>query len=295
MSDKRYDEETGALINEPERPPHSASNWKKYLNSTKHHGHPFAYLPQIHIYVGSLGSGKSSAIYGTLQEIEAIMNPKHRGRVLYYTGSRGDRILDAYDDKAVEKYSPESKESFLTAIRGILSEVSEHATAKGRAKETKKPELKTIVKPVKSISEKVEEKVEKEEEDKVKKSGGEDIRPHHIIVLEDAVNDADIIPVSQRTESPVARLFMSLRHIPATVLVSSQKVTALPTFVRANFTHGYFFQNKSEAERRDIGKIVNFSKKEFESAMDSLDKSSFVWCDNHNRRMMRGFCQGLVH
>jgi hypothetical protein len=253
MSSKniRHDAETGALLNDQPQPVSSASNWKDYLDSPAYHDHPLAYLPSLHILVGGIGSGKSTAIYGILAELDEIMKPERRGRVMYYSGSPSDRILDSYDDAAVEKFGPPSKESFLTAVRELLGSAAD-------------------VPP--------------------------DKRKHNIIVLDDIVNDKDLNPASMRTESPIAKLLTSMRHLPATVIMASQKMTSLPTFARANFGHGYFFRTKSDAERGDILRSVNFSKGEFTSAMDSLNEAGdFLWLNQHRRTIVKGWTRGLCH
>lgn len=303
---QRHDSVTGALIEEPEKPPHSASGFERYLKSDVYKDHPLGYLPQIHAFVASLGGGKSTAIYGVLQELEAIMNPKTKGRTLYYTGSRGDKILEAYNPEEVEIYSPESKESFLSEIRKLLSDAAERAERRRREgngdgkkifdKATRGGDGKTM-KDVKVGEMKVEMKKDDDEgsEDEEDEED-DDTPPHNIIVLDDAVNDADLMPASMRTESPIQRLFMSTRHIPCTILISAQKMSMLPTFIRGNAAHFYLFATHSEGEKRDVLKVINFSKREAEAAMNNItERGEFLWVNQANRTICRGFTQGLVH
>lgn len=245
QSKKRHDSESGALYNEPKQPEHSASDWKRFLSSKEHHDHPFSYLPGIMLFIGSLGCGKSTAVHGVMAELDAIMNHENRGRILYYSGSGSDRMLDAYDDKVVEKFDKRSKQSFNTAMSEIYND------AQG-----------------------VEHKKKK----------------HNIIVVDDGVLDQDLMPSSVKTETPLMRLAMSCRHVPLTILVTSQKHSAIPSFMRANANHVFVFKTKSPAELESIMKDVSFAKEDFKRAMNSLtDPSDFIWCQNHTSRLVKGF------
>jgi len=244
-----HDPRTGALTVDHVPPETSASDHARFLRKPEYKTHPFGYPAGLQILVGGLGTGKSSAIYGILQELDEVLDPKARGRVIYYSGSAGDKILDAYDSRSVEKYDPKSKESFLGAIREIIDE-------SGTIPHNKKR--------------------------------------HHVIVIEDAVNDSDILPRSIVSHTPVSRLMMSCRHTPCTIIMSAQKYSALPSFARSNANHLYAFRSKCDAELKALLKDVNFSKEEFIKGMDSLTEAGqFLWLQNHSRRMVKGWSQPM--
>lgn len=256
----RYDKETGALTHQELPPTNSASDYKKYLKYPEEDGdHPFAYTPGIHIACGPLGCGKSSLIYSLLSELNEILEPEWMGRCIYYTGSGSDAILQHYKPAnvegdsdnsggGVEIFDPHSKESFLEAIKEILSDDSP-----------------------------TEE------------------RKMNIVVVDDAVNDKDILSHGVQNSTPLSKLMMSCRHMKTVLFITSQKLASIPTFARTNFSHGYFFRCKSDAERNDIAKMVNFSKAEFVNSMDTLTKpGSFIWVNNLQRTITRELTQSLV-
>ena len=252
---RRYDRETGALTNEHPPPETSAADHRRFLrNPDEDADHPlFGYPACIHLLIGCLGSGKSSCIWGLLEEASAVLKPSALGRILYYSGSSGDRILDAYRDDAsrVEVFTTESKESFQETLRSLLADaaVIPHAQKK-----------------------------------------------HNIIVVEDAANDPELLPANVKSETPLGRIAMSLRHLPCTLIVSAQKLSAMPAFLRTNATHLFVFRTKSEAERKDVLKAASFSKKEFERALDTLTEAGqFIWANNHKRTLVRGWTTPLVH
>ena len=252
---RRYDAETGALTHDHPPPDGSSSDRLRFLRNPKADAdHPMWGFPAtIHLLVGPLGCGKSSCIYGILEEADAVLAPRNLGRILYYSGSGSDKILDVYKEPGskVELFSPESKESFQETLRSMLADAATTAHAD---------------------------------------------KKHTIIVVEDAANDAELLPPNIKCETPLGRIAMALRHLPVTLIVSSQKLSALPAFMRANATHLYVFRNKCEAERKDVLKAASFSKKEFERAMDTLtEPGHFLWLNQHRRTLCRGFVTGLVH
>jgi hypothetical protein len=117
-----HDPETGALHREMAEIPNSASNWKSYLKSKEHHTHPYRYPAGITNIVGSLGAGKSTLVYNLLQELSEIIKPEKLGRVIYYSGSGSDKLLEAYDKDRVELFDKRSKESFLTALKELQND-----------------------------------------------------------------------------------------------------------------------------------------------------------------------------
>lgn len=246
----RHDAVTGALHEEPIQPEHSASDWKRFLKGSQFHDHPLAYLPGIYLFIGSLGCGKSTAVHGILSELDAIMEPKNRGKVLYYSGSGSDKMLDAYDDSVVQKFDKRSKQSFLTAV----SEINNDAATTPHNK-----------------------------------------KKHNIVVVDDGILDPDLLPASVKGDSPIMQLIMSSRHTPASVLLTSQKHSAIPSFCRANANHVFVFKTKSPAELESIMRDVSFAKDEFKKSMNSLtDPGDFLWAQNRNSKLIKGFTQGLV-
>lgn len=128
---KRYDPETGALANQTLPPTTSASDYKRFLKNPKEDAdHPFAYIPGIYLISGPLGSGKSSLIFSLLDELSEIMNPKTIGRVMYFSGSGTDKLLEIYKDSGMEMYDGKSKESFQSALLELLSEEVPHEEKK---------------------------------------------------------------------------------------------------------------------------------------------------------------------
>lgn len=242
----RHDE-YGVLLNEPVAPPHSASDMIRFFKKPEYLHHPFA-PPAILAFVGPLGSGKSTAIYGVISELLEILDEKELGDVVYYSGSAGDRMLQNYGSK-IHKYTPESEESFLSHVRSILAKSAET------------------------------------QHDKKKR---------HIIVLDDAVA-RDFFPRSTKTASPIAQLMVSTRHIPATILMSSQKLTDLPTFARSNAMHLFAWQSKSDNERKALLNESSTNKKLLENSIDTLQPGQFLWLDKARSTINKGFTSNLIH
>lgn len=117
-----HDPETGALNRDVEELPNSASNWKSYLKSKEFHTHPFRYPAGIVNVVGSLGAGKSTLVYNILQVLSEIVREDKIGKVLYYSGSGADKMLENYDANRVQLYDRRSKESFLSAMKGLIND-----------------------------------------------------------------------------------------------------------------------------------------------------------------------------
>ncbi len=121
-----HDPETGALTREIIQPNHSAARWKEYLRSSEFETHPFARPSGIMQFVGGLGAGKSTCMLNVCGELDAIMKPQAMGRVLWYSGSGGDALLDEIaKNPKIEIHTPKSRESFLTAIRQMLTSSDE--------------------------------------------------------------------------------------------------------------------------------------------------------------------------
>lgn len=248
---KRHDEETGVLLKPQTADKHSACDALRFLSSKKHETHPLAYACGIYNFVGGLGSGKSTCIFTIMEEFAAILKEKTLGRVIYYTGSAGDKVLDMYDEDEVELYDPKSKESFLAALREICEESGEIPHEKKKM---------------------------------------------NIIVVEDALNDADILPFSIKSETPLSKLMISCRHIPCAILISGQKYTALPTFARSNASHIFIFGSQSDSEIAAIAKDVSFTKDTFKKAMLTLTKpKDSLWVQNKNRKIVSNLVTPLIH
>lgn len=246
----RHDAVTGALNEVPQAPEHSASDWKRFLKGPQFYDHPLSYLPGIYLFIGSLGCGKSTCVHGILSELDAIMAPKNRGKVLYYSGSGSDKMLDAFDDKIVQKFDKRSKQSFLTAVSEINNEAA---------------------------------------------NTPHDKKKHNIVVVDDGILDPDLLPASVKSDTPLMQLMMSCRHTPASVFLTSQKHSAIPSFCRANANHVFVFKTKSPAENDSIMRDVGFAKEEFRKSMNSLtDPGDFLWVQNRNAKIIKGFTQGLV-
>lgn len=260
----RFDAETGALTHHETPPTHSFSGFaEKYLKYPKEDAdHPLAY-PGIHLITGGLGSGKSTLVYSLLNELNEILNPDMVNRILYYSGSPADTILQTYqpatvevDPKTgetvysgVELFSPKNKESFSEAVKEIISDDTPS-----------------------------------------------DERKANIIVVDDAVNDKDLIAHSTSSTSPLSKIFMSCRHLKTYVILTSQKYNLFPTFTRANFSQLYAFKARSDAELADISKAINFSKQSFLDSMSCLSSNSeFIWCNNRANTITKGLTTSLVH
>jgi hypothetical protein len=118
---KTFDSETGALSRE-------FVNFNKELDSSRKYGktkelddHPLL-KPQISVISGPTGSGKTMVALNLLQEIHETVNPKRLGRIMFYTGSISDPLIQKLDPKAVSVYGPEQAQSFLDELRSIRLE-----------------------------------------------------------------------------------------------------------------------------------------------------------------------------
>lgn len=250
-SSYRHNPETGALLDEHSPPDsHSAKDYKRFLSSKDYHDHPLAYMPGIYLFIGSLGAGKSTAVHGLMEEFDEIIKPETRGRILYYSGSGSDKILEAYDDNVVEKFDKRSKESFQTALREIYNDAADTPHEK---------------------------------------------KKHNFVVVDDGVMDQDLMPSTVKSDTPLMRLAMSARHIPVSLIITSQKHSAIPAFMRSNASHLFVFRTKTPAEMESVSRDINFSKHEFVKAMDGLvSPSDFIWVQQYNRRLIKNYSQGLI-
>ena len=247
----RHDPETGALEREVVEIPNSASNWKTFLKSKDFQTHPFRYPAGITNIVGSLGAGKSTLVYNLLQELSAIIKPEKLGRVIYYSGSGSDKLLEAYDKDRVEMYDKRSKESFITALKEIQNDAM------------------TIP---------------------------HDKKKMNILVVDDAITDADVMPTNIKSKTELSNLMMSARHTPVSIFLTSQKYSAIPPFARHNASHLFAFRTKSPAETKAILADANFVKKEVEDAFNSLTESNeFLWMQMADRNIIKGFNQPLCY
>lgn len=247
----RHDPETGALDRDMKEIPNSASNWKTFLKSKEFHTHPFRYPAGITNIVGSLGAGKSTLVYNLLQELSEVIKPEKLGRVIYYSGSGSDKLLEAYDKERVELFDKRSKESFITALKQIQNDAA-----------TMPHEKKKM----------------------------------NILVVDDAITDADIMPTNIKSKTELSNLMMSARHTPISIFLTSQKYSAIPPFARHNASHLFAFRTKSPAETKAILQDANFVKKEVEDAFNSLTESNeFVWMQMADRNIIKGFNQPLVY
>lgn len=247
----RFDVETGALTKQEMPPSCSASDRARYLKNPKRdEEHPLLLGPGgIITIVGQLGCGKSSLIYSILKEYSEILNMKEVGRIMYYTGSGSDKILDHYKDSDMEIYDPKSKESFQNALTELHSEEIEH-----------------------------------------------DKKKLHIIILEDCSNDASLMPASVKNETPLSRVMMSARHVPAIIVLTAQKHTSLPTFARVNASHSFVFRTKSPAELAAVIRDASFTRKEVEDAFSTLtDRYSCIWLQNLSRKIVKNMTIPLCH
>lgn len=260
----RFDAETGALTHQVMPPTHSFANFgKTYLKYPEEDAdHPLAY-PGIHLVTGGLGSGKSTLIYSLLSEMSEIYDPDAIHRILYYSGSPADTLLSQYQPATVE-IDPKTGEEVYSGV------------------ELYNPKNKE------SFSEAVKQILSDDTPSEERKLS--------IIVVDDAVNDADLIAHSTSSKSPLSKLFMSCRHLKCQIILSSQKYSLFPTFCRANFSHLYAFKARSESELSDIAKAINFSRQSFLDSMSCLTSNSdFIWCNNRNNTITKGLKTSLVH
>ena len=278
-----HNSETGTIAHEINQPRHSASDWKKYLAKTEYETHPLAYAPGIVNIVGGLGSGKSTLVFNLLQELSTIIKEEHIGRVIYYSGSGQDAILEAYDRDKVEIFDRRSKESFASAIHDIMSGDEGGSSGGGETKGG-------------SGGGETKDGGGGEKDGETKKTKKRELKPLHIVVVDDAITDADVLPQSIRSETPLSKLMMAARHVPCCIIITGQKYSGLPTFARANSSHTFVFKVKSPSEEKSIMNDINFSRAETKRALDSLSENSeFLWFQMHKRRITKNFTQSVVH
>jgi hypothetical protein len=252
----RYDAETGALTHQEMPPSHSFSGFaEKYLKYPKEDAdHPLAY-PCISLITGALGCGKSSLLYSLLSELNEILDPDMVGRILYYTGSPADSILQYYQPatmevdpvtgetvySGVELFDPKNKESFIEAVKQILSD------------DTPSEERKA-----------------------------------NIIVVDDAVNDKDLIAHSTQSTSPLSKLFMSCRHLKTFVYLSSQKYNLFPHL------YAFKARSDSELSEISKA-INFSRQSFLDAMGCLTSNSDFIWCNNRANTITKGLTTTLVH
>lgn len=113
-----FDKETGALSRDCVNYNSELDKKRGYGKTAELDSHPLL-KPQISIIAGNTGGGKSNLALNLLDEIHKTVNPKRLGRIMYYSGSPSDPLLQKLDPKAVTVYTNEQTQSLLDELRAL--------------------------------------------------------------------------------------------------------------------------------------------------------------------------------
>lgn len=80
--------------------------------------HPFL-RPQIMLVAGATGVGKTTVVLNILEEIMKHIHRKRLERVIYYTGSPNDPLLQTLDPDVVEIYGPEQSQALVEDLAAL--------------------------------------------------------------------------------------------------------------------------------------------------------------------------------
>lgn len=216
---------------------------------------------KITVIIAPTGGGKTNLLLNLLQEAMTHINPKKLGRVMLYTGSPQDKLIQKLNPEAIKIYSPQNQESFFTELAD-LEKAAELEAAVPRLTEGKKDE-----------------------------SDDDDTnRPLNFILLDDIGNSRELAP--ERTKgSDIGRIYMRHRHLPAHIIVTAQRVNMLPVFVRQNCRQVFMFPGASLQELNDLNGGSTFRKERLEDCYRLIrdNPHEFIWLDKENRTIKRGF------
>lgn len=254
-----YDSETGALTRAfvPFRTPAELAA-RGYGRTRDLDAHPFL-KPQVILTIGTTGSGKSTLNFNLLDEIVRNCAPHKLGQVIVYSGSPGDPLLAKVDRDMASVFGPDQSETLLTRM-GELNRYDQNGQ------------------PVNGM-----------------KGIPEDERPLHVILLDDANNNPDLAP-DRAKGTAMGQAIVSHRHNRTVIIFSSQKYNNIPTLARQVASHVFFFPGNPKDMKEILANITvppDQIKKAAEAIMRSKTRD-FLWINNSNRSVMRGFTQVVV-
>lgn len=254
-----FDAETGAL-SRPFKSFRPASDAKRrgYGRTKALDDHPLLH-PQIIIIAAPTGGGKTTLALNLVEEVLEHVDQKKLGKVMYYSGSPGDVLLRKLDQDTVDMYGPDKVEALLSDLRtlNMYDETVKHVpNPAGGAPDDEIPEHR---------------------------------RPLHVLVLDDAANNKDLMPNNAKG-SEIGDIMVSHRHRGLLMILCTQKFNATPTFARANASHIFAFPG-SPAENKQVLSGVPMGTAALEQSFKTLARQphGFLWLNLKRRTGMEGF------
>ncbi len=257
-----YDPETGALARSfVNFMPRALQHARGYGKTPAHDGHPFL-KPGIVSVVAPTGGGKTMVIMNLLSEVLSNVDPGRMNRVMYYTGSPQDDLLQQLNPEVIDVYDPENQESFLAELRDLLLDHMNSSNPTGVAGGP---------------------------------GSGEIEKPFNVLVLDDAGNSRLLAP-SQTKGTDIGEVMMRHRHLRMLLIASAQRWNMLPPFVRSNASHIFLFPGGSKKENDSIFSTVDLPQEQLQRVMSTLQgrEHEFLWIDRSNRSVKRGFSQTVL-
>ncbi len=243
-----YDPQTGALgcdvINFHGKHP------RGFGKTEEDDEHPFL-AAKIIVIVAPTGGGKSNLLLNLLKIAMEHIDPKRLGRVIFFTGSPQDKLVQKLNPETVKIFSSQSLESFIAEILD-LEKCAEIAAQVACDDDTKKP--------------------------------------LNYILLDDIGNSRELAP-ERTKGSDIGRLYMRHRHLPACIMLTAQRWHMLPTFVRENARQVFLFPGASKRELDDIIRTTPFLPESVEQAYRLVrdHPHDFIWIDKENGTIKKNF------
>lgn len=264
-----FEKEYGTLTREVKSfdGPKSICLDRGYGKTGKLHDHPFL-CPQILIISGPTGSGKTTLLMNILEEIFDNIDEAKVGKVLFYTGSPRDQLLEQLDEDDVQLFGPEQTGAFVDELRELQSDTMGFGCASAAEMQSKQ---------VRSSGEKGRK------------------RKLNVVIMDDVANNRDLSPVNAKG-TDVGHFLMSHRHIPSIVIMITQKFNMLPTFARANAQHIFLFPGHSEKENKALFATFPLPQEGLIKAMRmvALKHHNFLWIDLKRLVAKEGFSKVLL-
>ena len=250
VDEKVYDEESGALSRRFETF-RSKKGVRGFGKTRDLDDHPWL-KPQIMLVCGPTGCGKTSLVLNILDEVMEHVNEKRLGKVMFYTGSRGDKLLENIDEESVQIYGPKQTESLLQDIRDLNDEADSDGEEEHDAAGSAKAKL-------------------------------------HILVLDDVINNKTLSPNNAKG-SEIGDALLSHRHMGLMIVMLGQKWNGFPTYARDNVSHWIIFGCKNEADIKKIMEGVPLPKDQVEKEFKRMaDPHEFLWVDIPHRTVKKSF------
>lgn len=115
---RNFDDQTGAVFRDFKNFNEKSDKGRGYGKTKAYDDHPFIY-PSINLIIGKIGSGKSMCMLNILDEITNSVDSKKFNKIIYYSGSPGDKSLENLDEDIVTIYNPETTQSLLDELRTL--------------------------------------------------------------------------------------------------------------------------------------------------------------------------------